>query len=95
MRHSLKSILASAALFLCTGLSAQTVNIDPSLKQQKIEGWGVSLCWWANKCGEWNKMTLWRTSETENHSHLGHTTIASNELLVTLPAKSITTFEFE
>lgn len=53
MTTSLKSIIAFVALFLSTSMSAQTVNIDPSLKQQKIEGWGVSLCWWANKCGDW------------------------------------------
>ena len=28
--------------------------INPAQKQQTIEGWGVSLCWWANMCGKWN-----------------------------------------
>lgn len=27
--------------------------VNPSFRQQTIEGWGVSLCWWANMCGKW------------------------------------------
>lgn len=30
-------------------------SINPSLTYDKaFEGWGVSLCWWANMCGKWN-----------------------------------------
>ena len=32
-------------------LSKTTVNIDPILKNQVLEGWGGSLCWWANIMG--------------------------------------------
>lgn len=28
--------------------------INPYAKKQTIEGWGVSLCWWANMCGKWD-----------------------------------------
>lgn len=28
--------------------------INPSARKQTIEGWGVSLCWWANMCGKWS-----------------------------------------
>ena len=28
--------------------------INPFSEQQVFEGWGVSLCWWANMCGKWN-----------------------------------------
>jgi len=28
-----------------------TVTVDPSIKFQTIEGWGTSLCWWANVVG--------------------------------------------
>lgn len=31
-----------------------TVSINPGSRQQTIEGWGVSLCWWANMCGKWD-----------------------------------------
>lgn len=31
-----------------------TACINPGSKQQTIEGWGVSLCWWANMCGKWS-----------------------------------------
>ncbi|HYP76160.1 MAG TPA: glycoside hydrolase [Polyangiaceae bacterium] len=29
------------------------VKVDPALRQQKFEGWGTSLCWWANNVGGW------------------------------------------
>ena len=29
------------------------VTIDTSKRLQTIEGWGVSLCWWAHMCGKW------------------------------------------
>ena len=28
--------------------------INPAAERQLIEGWGVSLCWWANMCGKWS-----------------------------------------
>lgn len=31
-----------------------TYTIDPQHTLQKFEGWGVSLCWWANMCGRWD-----------------------------------------
>ncbi len=31
-----------------------TVSVNPGSRQQTIEGWGVSLCWWANMCGKWD-----------------------------------------
>ncbi len=30
------------------------VTIDPSLVHQTFEGWGTSLCWWANRIGGWS-----------------------------------------
>ncbi len=33
--------------------STSTVRINPAARQQTMEGWGVSLCWWANMCGKW------------------------------------------
>ena len=32
-------------------LYAQPVLIDPEIKYQEVEGWGGSLCWWANIMG--------------------------------------------
>ena len=32
-------------------LTSTPVSIDPSLKNQVLEGWGGSLCWWANIMG--------------------------------------------
>jgi len=28
--------------------------VTPASKRQTFEGWGVSLCWWANMCGRWS-----------------------------------------
>lgn len=27
--------------------------INPAAERQTFDGWGVSLCWWANMCGKW------------------------------------------
>jgi len=34
-----------------------TVVIDPTNQYQTIEGWGTSLCWWANVIGSWSDTT--------------------------------------
>lgn len=31
------------------------VRINPAARQQTMEGWGVSLCWWAGQCGKWTE----------------------------------------
>ncbi len=49
-------------LFTSTTLNAQeTVKsdtlsymINAQATRQPVEGWGVSLCWWARMCGEWS-----------------------------------------
>jgi O-glycosyl hydrolase len=28
--------------------------VSADAKRQTVEGWGVSLCWWANMCGKWS-----------------------------------------
>jgi hypothetical protein len=28
--------------------------INPAATRQQFEGWGISLCWWANMCGKWS-----------------------------------------
>lgn len=43
--------------------------------------------------GHFTDVSLWRTSETENHLHLGQTTVTAPEISITLPPKSITTIE--
>lgn len=29
--------------------------INPTAARQLFDGWGVSLCWWANMCGKWSE----------------------------------------
>lgn len=45
----------------------QNYVLSPSALRQKIEGWGVSLCWWAGQCGKWtdtriNQLVDWLVS---------------------------------
>lgn len=46
-------------LFLAVTYTVQAadinVRINPADRQQTIEGWGVSLCWWAHMCGKWSE----------------------------------------
>jgi O-glycosyl hydrolase len=44
---------------LCVPSMAQTVvRIDPGQKYQTFEGWGTSMCWWANRLGGLPKATV-------------------------------------
>ena len=48
----LSLVLLAAAAFAACGADL-TYTIDARRRLQKNEGWGVSLCWWANMCGKW------------------------------------------
>ena len=65
---SVRSLLVLAAAMLCTVLSAQSssrtpavVTLDPAkgspFNDGVFEGWGTSLCWWANRVGYSDKLT--------------------------------------
>jgi len=67
---SLRCLLAAAAATVCTALSAQTprrtqqqsvIRLDPDdgspFNGGVFEGWGTSLCWWANRVGYSDKLT--------------------------------------
>ena len=45
-------------LALTTALPAQTCTIDTTQRHQVNEGWGVSLCWWANMVGRFDEQRL-------------------------------------
>lgn len=62
MRHGSVINLTEAEYY---GLLAQydpnrmtTACINPAQRQQTLEGWGISLCWWANMCGKWDDRKL-------------------------------------
>lgn len=38
--------------------SSNVCNIDLNARLQTNEGWGVSLCWWANMCGRYSEQHL-------------------------------------
>lgn len=55
--ESLKKYIVIILLFLFTPSFANNkyIIINPNCSQQKIDGFGVSLCWWANMCGNWDE----------------------------------------
>ena len=51
-----KLIFVTAVALACSAAYAQTkVVVDPGKKYQLFEGWGTSLCWWAELAGGWDK----------------------------------------
>lgn len=43
-------------LLLCVSMAANAVSqtvVNPANRAQTLEGWGISLCWWANMVGRW------------------------------------------
>jgi O-glycosyl hydrolase len=38
--------------------TAQSVLIDPAIRYQNVEGWGGSLCWWANIMGGYSDIDV-------------------------------------
>lgn len=38
--------------------SDDAFTVDPTATLQRNEGWGISLCWWANMCGRWDDRRL-------------------------------------
>lgn len=49
------------ALCACAVFSSHSqtiVRIDPGQKFQTFEGWGTSMCWWANRLGGFSKNTV-------------------------------------
>lgn len=55
-----KQLLAIALLLMaCAGvLQAKTLSVDVKQRHQTNEGWGVSLCWWANMCGRFDEQRI-------------------------------------
>lgn len=52
-----KRTLMGVVFFLLASVATAdngTIRINPAARQQTMEGWGVSLCWWANMCGKWS-----------------------------------------
>ncbi|MDR3194960.1 MAG: glycoside hydrolase [Tannerella sp.] len=42
----------------CVRETGDAVSIDPERRQQTLEGWGSSLCWWAGQVGNWDEQTV-------------------------------------
>ena len=52
----MKKYLLLLALCVSTlvGKAQTSVTVNPGSRLQTIEGWGVSLCWWAAQAGQWS-----------------------------------------
>lgn len=57
-----KSVIVALAGWLAPSVPAEAAEttdtlhcyVSPGQRRQTVEGWGVSLCWWANMCGRWS-----------------------------------------
>ncbi len=49
-----KLFLVLSVFCVLNSWAQREVVVDPDSRQQQLEGWGVSLCWWANMCGQWS-----------------------------------------
>lgn len=57
-RTAIGAVISAVAVVLgMSGANAQTVNIDASMSNQTLEGWGTSLAWFANGVGGWTNTT--------------------------------------
>ena len=66
---SMSSFTLQAAPQATAARDTVSYFINPSIVRQNIEGWGVSLCWWARMCGEWDdnkidQLVTWMVSPT-------------------------------
>jgi len=55
------ALLSSLQLFSAETIlrnTETTITIDPAQKKQVIEGWGASLCWWANIMGSYSDIKV-------------------------------------
>jgi len=46
--------LLACWLTLALSATGDTIVVDPAAQYQVVEGWGTSLCWWANVVGGWD-----------------------------------------
>lgn len=52
-KRMLATALLAATLSSASGQPPAPTKIDPARRAQTLEGWGTSLCWWANMVGRW------------------------------------------
>jgi len=54
--------------------------IDPSDQRQEFEGWGTSLCWWADRVGRWSDEGVGRVVDAllDTETGLGYTIFRYN-----------------
>lgn len=54
------AVIGLTMLLSATTSAARTVTFEINVAErlQRLEGWGVSLCWWAGQCGRWDEAKL-------------------------------------
>src|SRR5260370_8755635 len=82
LSKALPASLLALTLLLSSVVSAQTtITVDPHSVFQTFEGWGTSLCWWANMAGKFSPPTRMRMAQdlfTLNNGGLGLTIVRFN-----------------
>jgi hypothetical protein len=71
-------------LYSMPGFSQTPLVLDPHTRYQTMEGWGVSLAWWANIAGGWSDAKIdtlctWLTSPTGLNMNIFRFNIAGQE----------------
>ena len=59
--QEIKTLVFGLVMLLGAEASAArdvTFEINVTERLQRLEGWGVSLCWWAGQCGRWDEAKL-------------------------------------
>ncbi|WP_421894613.1 RICIN domain-containing protein [Marinoscillum sp.] len=60
----MKKIYFVAICLLCMGpVFGQSIQVNPDVRYQTIDGWGTSLSWWANIVGTWPDSVIQAVSE--------------------------------
>ena len=80
-----KNLMIAIVLLMSVLAKSQTaVVVDPNAQYQTLEGWGVSLAWWANVAGGWSDAKIdtlctWLTSPTGLNMNVFRFDIAGGE----------------
>lgn len=73
-----------AALIAVSGFGQSNLVVDPNVRHQTMEGWGVSLAWWAHIAGGWSDASIdslctWLTSPQGLNMNVFRFNIAGEE----------------
>jgi len=76
----LVTLVLAVASFSSPTSAEETVIVDARKRLQTFEGWGTSLCWWADRVGDWpdDKLDPLLKLVTDSEEGLGYTIFRYN-----------------